>query len=106
MDISLVATPTGAMTRSDPKDPKKVHDAACQFEALMIGEMLKTAKEDSANDPLGGDDADSATGLAGDIGQEFFAQAIANSGGLGLASTIERGLKAEAARHHAVSTTV
>jgi hypothetical protein len=71
----------------------------------MIGEMMKTVKEDSTDDALGGDGADGSAGLAGDMGQEFFAQAIARNGGLGLASTIERGVESEAARHQAVSKT-
>jgi Rod binding domain-containing protein len=100
MNVNLVSTPTGAAPRTAPNDPKKIHDAACQFEALMIGEMLKTVKEDSS-----GDDADGSGGLASDMGQEFFAQAIASHGGLGLAATIERGVETEAARHQAVSKT-
>ena len=105
MTVNLTSTPSGAEHRATPNDPKKIHDAACQFEALMIGEMLKTVKESSGGDGLGGDDADGSGGLATDMGQEFFAQAIAGSGGLGLTATIERGLQLESAKHHAVSKT-
>jgi|SRR5579884_1203371 len=105
MHVNLITTPSGPAPRTIQNDPKKIHDAACQFEALMIGEMLKTAKQDSSDDALGGDDADGSGGLASDMGQEFFAQAIASHGGLGLAATIERGVETEAARHQAVSHT-
>jgi Rod binding domain-containing protein len=106
VNINLITTPTGAANRVTPNDPKKIHEAACQFESLMIGEMLKTVKDAAGGDGLGGDEADSSGGLATDMGQEFFAQAIASKGGLGLAATIERGVTTEAARHRqAVSTT-
>ena len=106
MNVNLMSTPAGAMPSTNPNDPKKIHQAASQFEALMIGEMLKTAKESGGDAALGGDDADSSSGLAGDMGQEFLAQAIAGKGGLGLTATIERGLKTEAAKHYqAVSQT-
>src|SRR5579884_1649259 len=109
MNVTLVPTPTGLAPRtaSTPNDPKRVHDAASQFEALMIGEMLRNIKEDEQGGCFGDTDGDSSADVAGDMGQEFVAQAIASAGGLGLASTIQHGLEAEAARHHqAVSATV
>jgi peptidoglycan hydrolase FlgJ len=75
-----------------PKDdPAKVRDAAKQFEALLIGQMMKSMK-DSEGGWLGtGDDqsADSAM----EYGQEIFAQAMATNGGFGLASMIAKGLQ-------------
>src|SRR5947209_15702889 len=89
---------------ANPRDPKKIHDAACQFESLMIAEMLKTAKEDASGGCFGeGDQEDAAGGLATGMGQEFLAQAIAAKGGLGLAATIERGLQS-ASQRQAIST--
>ncbi len=69
--------------------PKKIHEAAQQFESLMIGEMLKSARSSSSDGWLGsgestGDDS------AMDMAESQLANALASSGGLGLASTIER----------------
>lgn len=69
----------------------KLHKAARDFEALMIGEMLKSTREAGSGGWLGsGDDPgnDSAMGLA----ESQLAQAIANGGGLGLARLIEKQL--------------
>lgn len=102
MSIQSIATPNGTRlaAATDRNDPKKIHDAATQFESLMIEEMLKTVRESTSGGALGADDddADSSGGLAMDMAQGFFAQAIAAKGGLGLADTIARGVETEAAR--------
>lgn len=76
----------------NPKQtPSKIHDAARQFESLMIGELLKSVREASSEGWLGsgGSDAnDSALGMA----EGQLATAIANGGGIGLATMIERSL--------------
>ncbi|MDQ2843479.1 MAG: rod-binding protein [Acidobacteriota bacterium] len=73
---------------AQPK-PKRIHEAAQQFESLLIGEMLKSARSASSDGWLGsgestGDDS------AMDMAESQLANALASSGGLGLASTIER----------------
>jgi flagellar protein FlgJ len=76
--------------------PEKVKSAASQFEGLLIGEMLKSARESGDGGWMGtGDDAgsDSAMGLA----EQYFAQSMSASGGLGLARLIEKGLAAKQA---------
>lgn len=67
----------------------KLHTAAQQFEALMIGEMLKAAREDSQGGWLG-EDADSGSESAMDLAQSQFASGLASRGGLGLAAIIEK----------------
>ena len=75
-------------------DPAKIHDAAQQFESLLIGQLLKTAREAGGSGWLGTDDEDA--GEAGvEMGEQQLAGLLAKSGGLGLASLIEAGLKAE-----------
>jgi len=78
----------GAPTRDDPA---KVKDAARQFEALLIGQMMKSMN-DSEGGWLGTGDDDSASS-AMQYGQEIFAQSMAQSGGLGLANLIASGLQ-------------
>ncbi len=68
----------------------KVEDAAEQFEALLIAQMLKAARGDEGGWLGSGEDstASSAMGMA----EEFLASALSAQGGLGLASLIRQGL--------------
>jgi flagellar protein FlgJ len=84
------------------KKPSKLSDAARQFESLLIGEMLKSARESDSEGWLGsGSDGgeESAMGFA----ETQFAQAIANQGGFGLAKTIERSVSSESAQKEKVA---
>ncbi len=76
------------------KKPSKLHDAAQQFEALMIGEMMKSVRDTDSEGWLGsgggtGDDT------AMDMAQSQFARALAQGGGLGIAATIEKRMTAQ-----------
>ena len=72
-------------------DPAKVKSAAKQFEALLIGQMMKSMR-DSEGGWLGtGSDESSSSAM--EYGQEMFAQSMANSGGLGLADMIAKGFE-------------
>ena len=74
------------------QDSKKIENAAKQFEALMIGQVLKIARESSSDGWLGsGEDSSSETGM--DMAQEFFGQALANGGGLGIGQMVSRQLE-------------
>jgi Rod binding domain-containing protein len=73
------------------KKPAKLAQAAQQFESLMIGEMLKTAREGDSEGWLGsGSDSSAETALG--MAETQFAQAIAARGGFGLAKMIERSI--------------
>jgi Rod binding domain-containing protein len=65
--------------------------AAEQFEALLIGQMLKTERESSEDGWMGGG-GDSAAESAYGLAENQFAQAIASRGGFGLAKTIQHAL--------------
>ena len=76
---------------SEPRaqgQPKNVEEAAEQFEALLIGQMLRSAREAASSD---GEDNASATML--DVADQQFSQLLAHNGGLGLAQMIAKGLK-------------
>ena len=87
----LAAVEAPDISAGAPKDdPAKVKESAKQFEALLIGQMLKSMR-DSEGGWLGtGDDAASS---AMEYAQESFAQSLADSGGLGLAKLIVKGLQ-------------
>jgi len=78
-------------TAARPKDdPAKIVDAARQFEALLIGQVMKSMR-DSEGGWLGTGDDESAS-AAMEYGQEVFAQAMAAGGGLGLSKLVADGL--------------
>ena len=79
----------GAGLTSD--DPAKVRGAAQEFEALLLEQVLHSAKGDGAG--WLGSDGDSAGGCATDLGEQQLAIAMAQGGGLGLAKMIVAGLE-------------
>jgi Rod binding domain-containing protein len=86
-----------ALTNSQKKDsPEKIKDAASQFEALLIGQILKTVHQDSDDGSLGGD-SDPASASAMDFANDYFARAMAAKGGLGLTKMIVSGLEKQSA---------
>src|ERR1017187_2432095 len=75
-----------------PKDdPQKIKTAASQFEALLIGQMLKSMR-DSEGGWLGTGQDESASS-AMEYAQEMFAQSLSANGGLGMANLVMKGLK-------------
>ncbi len=85
---SVPAAPPAAVP---PDDPAKVKESAKQFEALLIGQMLKSMR-DSEGGWLGtGEDESSSSAM--EYAQESFAQALASRGGLGLADIVAKGFE-------------
>lgn len=81
-----------AGTTAAPKDdPAKIKESAKQFEALLIGQLLKSMR-DSEGGWLGtGEDESSSSAM--EYAQESFAQALASRGGLGLAAMVVKGFE-------------
>ena len=73
------------------RDPQKVLRAAQQFEALLIGQMLKTVRESSGSDGWMGT-GDGADGTMMDYAEQSLATVLASQGGLGLAQLVTDGL--------------
>ena len=81
-----------ALGKVRPKDdPARIVSAAKQFEALLIGQMMKSM-HDADGGWLGTGDDESASS-AMEYGQEIFAQSMAQNGGLGLADVVAKGLQ-------------
>ncbi len=74
---------------AQPK-PTKTADAAQQFEALLIGQMLRSAHEASQDD-----DNDQSGATMTDMADQQFAQLLSKNGGMGLAHMIVTGLNKE-----------
>lgn len=81
---------------SSKSDPTKIAHAASQFEALMIGQILKAAHGSGSEGWLGAGDDDDSSATAIQIAEEYLGQSIANSGGLGIAKMVVKGLSKSA----------
>ncbi len=79
-----------AQTEADGFRNQRLHKAAHQFEAMMLGEMLKPLTQTS-EDALNGEDS-TTTGPLQSFGMEAVAGALSNSNALGFARQIERAL--------------
>ena len=97
---NITSTATAAMTPApnEPADAAKIHRTAQQFEALLIGELLKTSREAGSSGWLGTGDNDDAGQIGVEVGEQEFARMLAACGGLGLSKTIEAGMRQDAAR--------
>ncbi len=81
----------GAVPTPQTEKASKIHKAAQQFESLMVGEMLKSAREEGSDGWLGsGDSTGDDTALS--MAESQLANALSQNGGLGLSSMIERSL--------------
>lgn len=81
---------------SDKTDtPEKISGVAKQFEALMIGQILKSARESAGGGWLGNeDDKDDQTGsMVMELGEQGLSQAMAAHGGLGIARMVTANLE-------------
>ncbi|MCC7174660.1 MAG: hypothetical protein IT159_05650 [Bryobacterales bacterium] len=70
----------------------RLAEAARQFEALLVAQLLKAARADSEGWMGAGEDTSAASVL--ELAEEQFAAALAAQGGLGLAGLIVSGLSA------------
>jgi Rod binding domain-containing protein len=94
MDVSSLPLPdiSAAISGATALKPSRAAAAAGQFEALLIGQMLKSERESNEDGWLGGG-GDSAAESAYGMAENQFAQAIASRGGFGLAKTIQHALE-------------
>ena len=88
--VALTPLPAGSAKKDTPA---KIQQAATDFEALLLAQMLKSAREASGGGLTaeGGDDSDTNTTMI-ELGEQQFAQALASSGGFGIAKMVVTGL--------------
>jgi Rod binding domain-containing protein len=78
--------------------PAKIRQAATDFEALLLAQMLTSAREASAKrSDRGGDDSDANSTMI-ELWEQQLAQALASSGGFGMAKILATGLAKNADR--------
>lgn len=90
--MQTTALPFSRLVASPTVEPTKVEDAAEQFESLLTKQLLKTAH--AAGDPLA-EEKDSTTEGYLDFAETILADALAESGALGLAGLITKELQSE-----------
>lgn len=78
-------------------DSRRIREAASQFEALLIGQMLKSMRECGAAGWLGTGQDQAGASLA-EFAEQQVAQVMAAQGGFGLSSLIVQGLTPAAAQ--------
>jgi Rod binding domain-containing protein len=77
--------------------PESIRKAATQFEALLMGEVLKSARESDGSGWMDNDENDAGSILS-EVSEQQLSQALAAGGGLGLAKTIAAGLSKTASK--------
>ena len=85
---AVAPPPTPAVPKD--KDPTKIQDAAQQFEALLLGQILETVSQGGG---WLGSGEDSSSSCANGFAQEQLAAMMAKQGGLGLSKLIAQGLE-------------
>jgi Rod binding domain-containing protein len=89
--ISEVNWIGGLTGGTDAKERLKAAGASKDFEALLIGQMLRSVREEGSGWLGTGEDEASSTAFG--LGEEELAKALTASGGLGLSRIIEAGLR-------------
>ena len=88
----LVPLTTTMVESRKPDPPGRIRDAAQQFEALLVAQILRSVRE-SGGGWLGG--GDSAGDCATEFAEQHLATVLSQAGGLGLADLIADGLKSD-----------
>lgn len=87
-DVRLAAQGTASAPRKSDT-PERIHEAAQQFEALLMQQLLRAVRDGGG---WLGTGEDSTGECASDFAEQQFACALSSQGGLGLAELINKGL--------------
>ena len=96
--ITAAIAPVSAPDSINKSDSAKAKDAAQQFEALLLGQILRSVRE-----AAGSQNSDEAANCATEFAEQQLALVLARQGGLGLAALIARGLDRKPAASEAPS---
>lgn len=92
------ASPGSAASLKSKDTPERIEKAAHDFEALLIGQMLKAARESEGGMTGDADEQDETNSTMVELGEQQLAQTLAASGGLGIAKIVIAGLSNHANR--------
>ena len=90
MNVAALSGVSGVTAPSDKeaRDHARLVDAAQQFEAMMMQEMLKPLSSSENKWDTGDQDEDKAAQTLTSYGTEVMAKAISKAGGLGIAKKV------------------
>jgi Rod binding domain-containing protein len=90
--LAGISTPTvdGSLTAQTSR-PTNVQDAAQQFEALLLSEIMRSERESGSGWLGSGEDSSGASAV--EFAEQQLALVLARQGGLGLAGLISSGLE-------------
>jgi Rod binding domain-containing protein len=95
--ISGASNTPGTQTGKARKDtPESIAKAASQFEALLIGQLLKSAQSGDGEGWLGTDSGDAGSTMT-EMSEQVLSSTLAAKGGLGLAKLVTQGMEKTAA---------
>jgi Rod binding domain-containing protein len=90
-----------AVAAPQDKTEQKTIGAAKDFEALLIGQMLKSMRDEKSGWLGSSDDSDDdSNDTMLSVGEQQIAQVLTNGGGLGLASVVAAGLRQKSGADH------
>jgi Rod binding domain-containing protein len=88
--MSIEKLSSATVSPAPPQDKVKLIESARQFEALLIAQMLRSARESGGGWMGSGEDETSSATVG--MAEEHLAQTLAQQGGLGLSTMIVEGL--------------
>jgi len=97
--VSPLTRTMHALGEKPKDDPAKIRKSATDFEAMLLNQMLRSAREAGGGGLTAGNDGDhQANSSLIELGEQQFAQALAGSGGFGIAKMVVAGLTKHAHR--------
>ena len=96
-----MSNPLNALTRpslqpspptAKPKANEELTNALEEFEALIAGTLLRTAREESGSGWLGGESSAGSDGIM-DFAEQHISKAMAKQGAFGIAKTLSTSLR-------------
>ncbi|MCS7043044.1 MAG: hypothetical protein NZR01_09650 [Bryobacteraceae bacterium] len=87
----------GVISKKDARDPEVRKALGQQFEALLIGQMLRSMREAGGSSWAGSEGGEAGLGLM-EMAEQQLALAMAAAGGLGLAKMADQALGGEPGR--------
>ena len=95
---SSIAQPALSTSSAKKDSPARIRQAATDFEALLLAQMMKSARETFSGGLTDGADDSEVNSTMIELGEQQSAQALASSGGLGIAKMVVTGLAKNADR--------
>ena len=87
---------------SGKKDtPEAIGKAASQFEALLIGQLLQSARAGDDEGWFGTDESDAGSTMT-EMSEQVLSSTLASKGGLGLAKLVTKGMEKTADHEHRI----